>query len=151
MLFSRRFLMRHQERTILCIEDDMDTCDLMVFVLGLSGYKVIAAHSVSDALSMAKKVPFSLYSIDTNLPDGSGVDLCRKIREFDPNTPIIFNSANAYPTQIQEAMRAGAQAYLVKPTDPAILTKTIDCLLSKPKSRATSPGVKRRHTNEITV
>jgi DNA-binding response OmpR family regulator len=143
--------MKHPERTILCIEDDMDTCDLMIFALGLSGYKVIAAHSVEDGLLMAKKEPFSLYSIDTNLPDGSGVDLCLRIREFDPNTPIIFNSADAFPSQIQEAMRAGAQAYLVKPTDPAILTKTIDCLLSKPKARATSPGVKRRHTNEISV
>lgn len=145
--------MKHQGRTILCIEDDLDTCDLIVFALGLSGYQVVAAHTVQDALSMVKKESFALYSIDANLPDGSGVDLCRRIREFDANTPIIFYSADAFPSQIQSAMLAGAQAYLVKPTDPAILTKTIDCLLSKPttRSRVTSTGMKRRHTREISV
>lgn len=121
----------NQGRSILCVEDDIDTCELIALSLGLSGYKVEAAHSVKDALWKAREEHYSLYSIDTNLPDGSGVELCRQIRAFDPTTPIIFYSAAAFPSQIEKAMRAGAQAYLVKPTDPAVLTKTIDCLLPK--------------------
>lgn len=143
--------MDHQRPTILCIEDDLDTCDLIVFVLGLSGYEVVVAHSVEDALLKVRKEPYALYSIDTNLPDGSGVELCRRIREFDANTPIIFYSADAHTGQIQKAMGAGAQAYLTKPTDPAILTKTVDCLLSKWTARVTPPRIKRWRTNEITV
>jgi DNA-binding response OmpR family regulator len=142
-------ILKHRNRSILCVEDDLDTCELMRRSLGMSGYTVVIVHSVEEGLIEARGEQYSLYSIDTNLPDGSGVDLCLRIREFDSNTPIIFYSADAYPSQIQRAMRAGAQAYLAKPTDPAILTKTIDCLLSRPKSRATSPGMKRRHTNEI--
>jgi DNA-binding response OmpR family regulator len=49
------------------------------------------------------------------LPGGSGIGLCRAIREFDPYTPILFYSAAAYERDIQDALRSGAQAYLVKP------------------------------------
>jgi DNA-binding response OmpR family regulator len=131
--------MKHQDRSILCVEDDLDTCELMRLSLGLSGYKVEAAHSVKDALRKARGEHYSLYSIDTNLPDGSGVELCRKIREFDSTTPIIFYSAAAFPAQIAKAMYAGAQAYLVKPTDPEVLTKTIGCLLARPNPQ---PGIR---------
>jgi DNA-binding response OmpR family regulator len=124
-------IMKHQDRSILCVEDDLDTCEMMALSLGMSGYKVEAAHTVKDALWKARGEHYSLYSIDTNLPDGSGVDLCRQIRAFDPTTPIIFYSAAAFPSQIEKAMRAGAQAYLVKPTDTEVLTKTVDCLLTK--------------------
>lgn len=121
--------MNHSVRSILCIEDDRDTCELMAFSLGISGYKVEAAHSVEDGLCKAKNKHYALYSIDSHLPDGSGLELCAQIRKFDATTPILFYSADAFPEQIETAMRAGAQAYLVKPTDPFELTKTVDSLV----------------------
>jgi DNA-binding response OmpR family regulator len=121
--------MEHQ-RQILCIEDDLDTCELVIVSLGMVGYQVKAAHSIKDGLAWAKQENFSLYSIDNRLPDGSGVDLCRLIREFDSQTPIIFYSGDAFPDDRDEALAAGAQAYLVKPTDPDELTKTVKDLLN---------------------
>jgi DNA-binding response OmpR family regulator len=122
--------MNHEMRSILCIEDDQDTCELIAFSLGMSGYQVEAVHTVEEGLSRAKKKPFLLYSIDSRLPDGSGVELCRQIREFDSTTPIIFHSGNAFPEHIEKALRAGAQAYLVKPTDPFEMTRTVESLVS---------------------
>jgi DNA-binding response OmpR family regulator len=117
-------------RPILCVEDDVDTCELITFSLGRSGYQVEAVHTFEEGLDKAKKQPYSLYSIDSRLPDGSGVELCQRIRQFDVHTPIIFYSAEAYPGEIEKAMRAGAQAYLVKPTDPNELTKAVTALLT---------------------
>lgn len=121
--------MEHQ-RQILCIEDDLNTCELVIVSLGMVGYQVKAAHSIEEGLAKAKQEHFALYSIDNHLPDGSGVDLCRRIREFDSQTPIIFYTGDAFPDDREEAMKAGAQAYLVKPTDPDELTRTVNALLT---------------------
>jgi DNA-binding response OmpR family regulator len=124
--------MKYQERSILCIEDDIDTCELVAISLAMSGFKVDTAHSIEEGLTKARNGNYLLYSIDTQLPDGSGIELCQKLRKFDPTTPIIFYSADAFPVQINLAMDAGAQAYLVKPTDPAELTRTVERLVITP-------------------
>jgi DNA-binding response OmpR family regulator len=102
---------------ILCAEDDKDTCDLLSLVLGNSGYEVVPAHTFVDALSKALAQRFDIYLLDNHMPDGSGVELCKQIREFDPETPIIFYTADAFDREKEEAMNAGANAYLVKPVD----------------------------------
>jgi response regulator of citrate/malate metabolism len=51
--------------------------------------------------------------------------LCRLIREFDRRTLILFYSAAAYQRDIQEALRSGAQAYLVKPVEPDVLERAV--------------------------
>ena len=58
---------------------------------------------------------YDLYLLDSWLPDGSGLDLCRKIREFDERTPILFYSAAAEIDR-ELALSNGAQGYLTKPT-----------------------------------
>jgi DNA-binding response OmpR family regulator len=126
--------MNSEKSTILCIEDDPDTCELIVFTLGLSGYQVEPAHSIQEGLSKAREKRYALYSVDSKLPDGSGVELCMQLRKFDPSTPILFYSGDAFPDQIKMAMGAGAQAYLVKPTDPDDLIKTVAQLLGQATS-----------------
>jgi two-component system, LytTR family, response regulator AlgR len=73
--------------------------------------------------------------MDNWLPDGSGIGLCRAIREFDPHTPILFYSAAAYERDIQEALRSGAQAYLVKPVKPEDLEQAVAKLTSPLNAR----------------
>lgn len=100
---------------ILCVEDDQDTCELLAIALGMEGYDVVSAHTLAEGLSLAKTGGFALYIVDNWLPDGTGVELCEQIRAFDTHTPIIFYSAAAFNSDREEAIRAGAQAYLVKP------------------------------------
>lgn len=102
-----------EKRRILFVEDHQDSWDLLKF--NLIDYKIIIARNFAEGLSLARQRYFDLYILDNWLPDGNGVELCRRIREFDPNTPILFYSAAGYARDVQEALRAGAQAYLVKP------------------------------------
>jgi DNA-binding response OmpR family regulator len=61
---------------------------------------------------------------------GSGIDLCKKLREFNPFTPVLFYSGAAYETDKQQAFVAGAQAYLVKPAEPEELIAEVSRLIS---------------------
>jgi DNA-binding response OmpR family regulator len=64
------------------------------------------------------------------LPDGSGLDLCKQIREFDKATPILFYSAAAYEMDRAEAIKSGAQAYLIKPSQPSELCQLVTSLIN---------------------
>ncbi len=105
--------MKHQLR-VLCVDDD-DTCDLLGATLSISNIEVKSAHTVADAWRLAQIEPFDLYLLETRLPDGDGFDLCRRLHEFAPHTPIVFYSSEAYAADRQKGLAAGAAAYLVKP------------------------------------
>jgi DNA-binding response OmpR family regulator len=102
-----------EKKSILLVEDQEDAWEIVAF--NLPEYKIICARDVDEGLRFARQMSFDLYILDNWLPDGSGIGLCRLIREFDPHTPILFYSAAAYERDRQEALRAGAQGYLVKP------------------------------------
>jgi DNA-binding response OmpR family regulator len=116
---------------ILCVEDDKDSCDLLRTIFELAHLEVVTAHSVAEGVSWARRRPFDLYLIDSRLPDGTGFQLSRQIRAFEPAAPIVFLSGDAYPADRQEGIRAGAQAYLTKPVDPMLLEHTVLQLLGE--------------------
>jgi CheY-like chemotaxis protein len=103
------------KRRILCVDDNEDNCFMLTNLLGRGGYEVKSVESIEQALELARKDPFNLYVLDSWLSRGSGADLCQKIREFDPQTPIIFYSGAAYESDRQEALQAGASAFVAKP------------------------------------
>lgn len=117
------------EKMILCVEDDRDTCELLQILL--TDWKTDFAHRLSDAFAMLENSRFDLYILDNWLPDGSGIDLCRRIRSIDEAAPIIFTSAVGNKSEIKKAKDAGAVEYLVKPYDPGNLQKIVKELLSK--------------------
>ncbi|MEW6130180.1 MAG: response regulator [Acidobacteriota bacterium] len=121
--------MNRANKRILCIDDHYDSCELLSYVLETSGYEFDYAQTIAAGLSKMSATRFDLYIFDTLLPDGCGVNLCEKVREQNPQTPIIFCSAQAYSKTIDEAYAAGADAYLVKPVDADELIKVISRLL----------------------
>jgi DNA-binding response OmpR family regulator len=117
-----------ERKRILLVEDERDARKLVEFTL--AEYTLISARDFDEGMRFAYLRYFDLYLLDNWLPSGSGVELCRLIRGFDPHTPILFYSAAAYARDIWEAMRAGAQAYLVKPVIPDELRRMVAQLLS---------------------
>lgn len=114
---------------ILYVEDHEDTRESVSLLLKYSDYEVVDTESGSTALDRAHQEHFDLYLFDSRLPDVSGEELCRKIREFDAFTPILFFSGVAYENERQKALSCGAQAYLTKPDDMYALADTISRLI----------------------
>lgn len=111
---------------ILCVEDDKDTCDLIKLILNQEGFDVLTAGTMEKALSSLQSEKISLCILDGKLPDGNGTDLCRKIKEFNKNLPVIFYSAAARASDIEEAMESGADEYLTKPRGWDNLVETVN-------------------------
>ena len=102
---------------ILYTEDDPDSRELIRYVFTRSGYEIVCAENSRDALRLAKRENFDLFLLDNWLPDLTGLELTRCIREFDQITPILFYSGAAFETDKRDALNAGAQSYLTKPFD----------------------------------
>jgi len=117
-----------ERKRVLLVEDEEDAREIAA--LSLEEYTLICAHDLGDGLRLARQRYFDLYIIDKLLPDGSGAELCRLIRRFDPHTPILFYSACAYARDLQEAFIAGAQEYLIKPVSSDDITKAVARLIS---------------------
>src|SRR5262245_19870918 len=115
-------------KRILCVEDHADTSALLKTILEQDGYEAVGASTVAEALELARNQGFDLYLIDRWLPDGEGIELCRTIRTFDSNTPIVFLTADVRETTRAQAMAAGAQGYMVKPGEPGELEQIISAL-----------------------
>jgi CheY-like chemotaxis protein len=121
--------MQSVKRRILCVEDDEDSCEILKILLSMAGYEVVLARTAAEALNMTLTDSFDALLLDNHLPDGSGLELCQQIREFNRQTPICFYTGDAYPKQIEAAKQAGANAYLVKPVQPDEMERTIEQLL----------------------
>ena len=127
-----------ERKRILLVEDEEDARDLAA--LTLAEYKLTCARGFDEGLFAARRGYFDLYILDNWLPSGSGVEMCRLIREFDPHTPILFCSAAAYLRDIREAIRAGARDYLIKPVIPDELRQAVARLISVPPKRLLKLG-----------
>lgn len=100
---------------ILCTEDDEDTRELITLMLNSNNCDVITTETPALAIEQARATSFDLYLLDNWIPGMSGTELCKALRLFDSETPILFYSGAAYPKDKAEAYASGAQGYLVKP------------------------------------
>jgi DNA-binding response OmpR family regulator len=117
-----------QAKRVLCVEDDEDTRDMLRTMLGYSDLKGVGAPNVGAALRLMEHERFSLYILDGGPRGVKGLSLCEQIRASDARTPIVIFSGHASASDIEAGMRAGANAYLVKP-DSSQLMPTIRRLL----------------------
>ena len=114
---------------VLYIEDHEDTRELVTLVLEQKRIEVVTGSTIRSGVALAGSEDFDLYLLDSWLPDGSGLELCRRIREFDQETPIIFYSAAAFEIDRMEAIKSGAQAYLIKPSHPSELCSLVTSMI----------------------
>ncbi len=102
---------------------------MLIALFRRANYQVTTTNTFNDALALARREHFDLYILDYWYVDGNGLDLCRRLCELTPQTPVIFHSGAVYESDRQAGLSAGAQAYITKP-DLEGLTKTISNLLS---------------------
>jgi CheY-like chemotaxis protein len=97
---------------VLCVEDDHDTREMLRVLLEDRGYGFESANNCADALKLIKRGAASLVLLDSWLPDGSGIDVCRQVRQFNRELPIVFFSGSECEGQ---CLSAGANAFITKP------------------------------------
>jgi DNA-binding response OmpR family regulator len=118
----------HQQ-SVLCVEDDTDSWELFGFAL--SEFRLVFAETGAEAMKLASVEKFDLFLLDVCLPDGSGIELCRELKAFSPQTPVIFCSGMAREQDRRQGLDAGANAYLVKPLNYDLMKEVIQSLLSR--------------------
>jgi len=108
--------MVNRTATILVVDDDPDTRDLLSEVLESEGYKVLSAAGAQEALETGKKEPIDVILSDIRLgPELNGLDVLRAFKSIQPESEVILITAFGSMETAIEAVKAGAFDYLSKP------------------------------------
>jgi DNA-binding response OmpR family regulator len=130
--------LRHTKARILHVDDNQDTRLLMAAVLGDANYGVMTAGGVVEAMQLANEIQYDLFILDVRLEDGTGVELCQKLREVQPDVPVLYYSAYAEVSEQERALATCGDAYLRKPVGITDLEEAVAGLLARKKGTAES-------------
>ena len=111
---------------LLLVDDDEEACRLLAEVLERESYQVVPALSADEALAkLDRSGPFDAVLTDLRMPNRSGLDLLRELRERDPAALVLVLTAFGDAAAAGEAIRAGAYDFISKPYDIAALRETL--------------------------
>jgi DNA-binding response OmpR family regulator len=100
---------------VLLVEDDSQISKSLSMSLSFSGFEVATAETLAQAWTKISNRPYDIILLDVGLPDGSGIDLCQRIRAAGKTTPILFLSARVDEETVVKGMNFGADDYIRKP------------------------------------
>ncbi|WP_269802048.1 sigma-54-dependent transcriptional regulator [Acidithiobacillus ferrivorans] len=109
----------------LIVDDEPNIVELLGITLQGMGIAVIGAYSLAEAYACLAEGPPSLCLSDLRLPDGSGIDLVRRLHVLHPQVPVAMITAYSSADGAVEAMQAGAFDYMAKPIELARLRRLI--------------------------
>ena len=118
-------------KKILIVDDEVDLVETLSFRLEANNYEVIKANDGQEGLDKARKENPDLIILDLMLPKLDGYKVCRMLKFEDKYSkiPIILFSARAQETDKKTGAEVGADAYITKPFEPAVLLDKIAELL----------------------
>lgn len=104
---------------VLIVEDEIPLALLMVNILTRVHCDVTLATSGRKAMEIARERRFDLITLDIELPDATGFEICSQLKErhISWKTPVIFIASSPCPEDVAEAKKQGAIDYLPKPFD----------------------------------
>jgi signal transduction histidine kinase len=115
---------------ILIVDDNETGRYVKAHVLRRNGHEVLEAGTGKEGLKLVKERMPALVLLDVKLPDGSGLDVCRTIKQVDPSVLVLQTSAAFTGRQDRAAgLAGGADAYLIEPIEAEELTSNITALL----------------------
>lgn len=115
---------------ILYVEDDLSLIDGLKYTLEASGYFVDNGRTVKEALSLYQRNQYDLLLLDVTLPDGTGFDICKEVRNSS-TVPIIFLTASDQEINIVRGLDIGGDDYITKPFKLNELLSRIKALLRR--------------------
>lgn len=118
------------ERKILIVDDEPKMVEVVNDYLKASGFNTLLAFNGKEALKIFKSEKPDLIILDLMLPDISGEDICKKIREIS-NVPIIMLTAKSAESQRVGGLEMGADDYVTKPFSPKELVARVKVILRR--------------------
>lgn len=132
---------------IFFVEDDLSLINGLSFAIKKQGYEIDIARTSLEAEMLWINGKYDLVILDVSLPDGSGYDICRKIRKTS-KIPIMFLTAADEEIDIIMGLDIGGDDYIIKPFKLAVLLSRINALLrrsdnfNQPDTELNSNGIK---------
>lgn len=132
---------------ILIVEDDLSLINGLSFAMKKEGYEIEIARTSAEADKLWADGTYNLVILDVSLPDGSGFDICKKMRQTS-KVPILFLTAADEETDIIMGLDIGGDDYMTKPFKLAVFLSRVNALLrrstnfSQPDTELNSNGIK---------
>ena len=121
-------------KKLLVVDDDTDIRELLEFDLSQSGYDVDTAKDGLEGLQKAISNNYDLVLLDVMMPKMNGFDVCKNIRVYKPNIPILLLTAKGTITDKTDGFNSGADDYIVKPFDVQEVLLRVRVLLRRNSS-----------------
>lgn len=125
---------------ILVVEDNATIIDGLKYVLQKEGYEIKIVMSKAEALKTIDNEKFDLFLLDVQLPDGTGFEICKYIKQIE-NLPIIFTSAIGEEVNVVYGLDLGADDFIIKPFRNNELLARIKCVLRRYKEIQNSHNI----------
>ncbi len=117
-------------KQLFLLEDDLSLINGLSFAIKKQGYEIVIARTTLEADALWTNGKYDLVILDVSLPDGSGFDFCKKIRQTS-KVPIMFLTAADEETDIIMGLDIGGDDYITKPFKLAVLMSRINALLRR--------------------
>jgi two-component system response regulator HydG len=132
---------RGEKERILVVDDAPDTLELVQRNLASEGYGVFTAGDVGEAIKLLESAAVDLVITDMKMPEVSGFDLMRHVRENFPDTEMMMITGYPSVPDAVKAVKTGAEEYLPKPFTDEELLSTVERVLDKLRLRRKARGV----------
>lgn len=128
---------------ILVIDDDRGICECIEMLLERSGHASVIAHVGEDGRARLKAREFDLVITDLRLPDASGLDIVATVKALHPETQVILMTSFSSVESAIEALRRGANDYIIKPFDNDDFVFSVERALSERRTRKENAALRR--------
>lgn len=127
------------DRTAVVVEDDSDIRELLALTLSMVGFRVIETASGKEAIALIGEHNPDLITLDLNLPDLDGMEVCRQVR---PTTDAYIVMVTARVEEIERVLglEIGADDFIVKPFSPREVRARVAAMFRRPRAMLDGPG-----------
>ena len=122
-------------KTILWVDDEVESLGAHVLFLEEQGYEVEQAAHGDDAIALLRRQPYGLVLLDEQLPGRSGLELVGEIRSIDPAVPVVMVTKSEEAGTMRDAIGIELDDYLVKPVNPRQVLTVVTRLLEGDRIR----------------
>jgi len=116
---------------VLLAEDDRDFGNILVQYITISGFEVTLGRDGKEAWELFNQDKPDICVLDVMMPEMDGFTLAEKMKEAQPDVPIIFLTAKSLKEDIVRGLKIGADDYITKPFDPEVLILRINNILKR--------------------